>query len=809
LNHYCLCSFLFGVAIICKSHQSTRLRSHGVNLRMAPVSDSPSRLNSKGAVGKSSASSSTGGPGGDGGNPGWWCPLSSVLEVDVCRTGTLPFDPPVASYLEEALIGLIGGAGDTRPKRDETAWRKVGALDKLLRGIAAAAVCKSLFWITLGVIFQRIQEPVLASLRRELSASWHLLALAMVQQSPKDAKDWVQAAMPYVIAQAIYRLIHDAFESDRKVTTAQANVLIDKLTLIIHFEVTGFQLNLQTVHKARHRIFLRRVWKSPYVNQRELMKGFQRQEKLENNAASNGNRPLAFAQSQSDVASYVSENRPLEEVQLHYIMQGRAALLRQGRSKAYSRSLMSASGSDSALLAGSRSSMGVAFSGSSADMTSWAAAESTCSPPPAELSVDRYEGLADDGAAMLQKHLAALQSFEDDASEDEVDDANGDAENEDVEESPDGGEELSDIDDPSGATQELATPFLGSPKPVMDAWSPIVASPAGGVAGSVAVGLASVESDAAGTDSQIPSPQKRRLHFRSSLVAGKRGSVVKEMSEEAKSKQMRIKQEALLKLIVGCPLPEELCRKELHTGWVSPAVLRLAPDCQENHHLLNKPSTEAFSLKMATRPAKAQSLSTPALRRLQKQDKDRQKQDKDDEDRPRSRAQTAQSVSERSLKDDGSAAGSGALGRTGSHGRPASHNGKARHNDTDGSGFPFYGSGQVTGSPPIDSTVGSGVIRGSANHHKVEGVTFIVGAPKNMSGSHILQRLEEQQKAFRRGTFAEYVKEFDILTGSRKVALEEGRLKDEEAAYLRKMDRLVGGKPKRMIPMSKFKMGRG
>merc|ERR1719261_1017685 len=52
--------------------------------------------------------------------------------------------------------------------------------------------------------------------------------------------------------------------------------------------------------------------------------------------------------------------------------------------------------------------------------------------------------------------------------------------------------------------------------------------------------------------------------------------------------------------------------------------------------------------------------------------------------------------------------------------------------------------------------------------------------PKNLSGKVIFQRLEGQAAAFRKGTFAEHVKEYDMLTGERKMRIDEGRLHKAE-----------------------------
>jgi len=71
--------------------------------------------------------------------------------------------------------------------------------------------------------------------------------------------------------------------------------------------------------------------------------------------------------------------------------------------------------------------------------------------------------------------------------------------------------------------------------------------------------------------------------------------------------------------------------------------------------------------------------------------------------------------------------------------------------------------------------------------------------PQRLEGQVIRSRTDEQVKAFRASSFEVYKQDHDMLTGARVLRLNKKRLQDEEDAYLRKMNDLVGGKPKRML----------
>merc|ERR1719375_1072828 len=129
-----------------------------------------------------------------------------------------------------------------------------------------------------------------------------------------EARDWCLGALPFVFAQAVYRLLCDAFEDDRKHFVSQADKLLDKLCLVMHFEVTGFQATAETVRKARKKLFLSRVLINPQQDLFESEAAKKREIMLETQMSKTKDRPLAFGD---------QDSKPLEETQLEHVMQGR------------------------------------------------------------------------------------------------------------------------------------------------------------------------------------------------------------------------------------------------------------------------------------------------------------------------------------------------------------------------------------------------------------------------------------------------------------------------------------------------------
>eukprot|EP00928_Gymnodinium_smaydae_P016647 TRINITY_DN16279_c0_g1_i1.p1 TRINITY_DN16279_c0_g1~~TRINITY_DN16279_c0_g1_i1.p1 ORF type:complete len:707 (-),score=159.13 TRINITY_DN16279_c0_g1_i1:28-2148(-) len=188
--------------------------------------------------------------------------------------------------------------------------------EALLRGggpIDQVLAC--IFWLTLGVLFGRAPPPILEALRGQLCSQWHLVALATYQMPP-DTKDRILAALPLVFAQASYRMLCDGFDQDRKVLLAQADALVLKIGKLAHFEVTGFQPHVDTLVKARRRLFLEHVVRNPHLDRREVQRGTERLEHLENRTQT---RPaLAFGLNSEDVM-------PLDNTLCEHVLHGRGA----------------------------------------------------------------------------------------------------------------------------------------------------------------------------------------------------------------------------------------------------------------------------------------------------------------------------------------------------------------------------------------------------------------------------------------------------------------------------------------------------
>merc|ERR1719469_48744 len=138
----------------------------------------------------------------------------------------------------------------------------------------------------------------------------------------REHRDWAMDAWPCAFAQAIYRILCDAFKEDRDNLIAQGVPLLDKLMTIAFFEATGFQMDNQTVHKVRRALFLRRVVKNPEQDQFEFLKGAERQQTLERQSQAVGHKPLAFASCPQDGVA-------MDEGQLHDVWDNRTRGMHQ------------------------------------------------------------------------------------------------------------------------------------------------------------------------------------------------------------------------------------------------------------------------------------------------------------------------------------------------------------------------------------------------------------------------------------------------------------------------------------------------
>eukprot|EP00747_Dinoflagellata_sp_TGD_P045572 gnl/TRDRNA2_/TRDRNA2_143906_c2_seq1.p1 gnl/TRDRNA2_/TRDRNA2_143906_c2~~gnl/TRDRNA2_/TRDRNA2_143906_c2_seq1.p1 ORF type:complete len:193 (-),score=36.98 gnl/TRDRNA2_/TRDRNA2_143906_c2_seq1:130-654(-) len=86
--------------------------------------------------------------------------------------------------------------------------------------------------------------------------------------------------------------------------------------------------------------------------------------------------------------------------------------------------------------------------------------------------------------------------------------------------------------------------------------------------------------------------------------------------------------------------------------------------------------------------------------------------------------------------------------------------------------------------------------------------TIHLGGAINMPDKLIWKRLDSQKTAFMANTFAEYVKDYDIETGAKKIRINGRRLKDDEALYVKRMNMLVGGPAIRLNPFERTRFSR-
>mmetsp|Transcript_2697 Transcript_2697/g.6886 ORF Transcript_2697/g.6886 Transcript_2697/m.6886 type:complete len:746 (-) Transcript_2697:49-2286(-) len=692
--------------------------------------------------------------------PSWVNGIKSVLDVALQEPDfDPPVNPPVASYLEEVTLGMIGGAGDptaqvasavrragTRP----TAVNRMQALLAVVAGEAACSACRAIFWLTLGGIFGHVPEKALSGFRAELGKSWYALTLQTMAetQNDRELQDAVFFAFPYVFAQAVYRLFVDGFVEDRKHFVMEGDKLLLKASMVAHFEVTGFQVTSETVRRARQRLFLRRVVQSPHADQRELMKGRKRQEILESHSAGAGEQPLEFGKF----------GNAFDETQLDHVMH-ESEQNRRKEQKALS------DGKPAWLL----------------DTT----------PVPAELSVERYAQLASTGAELLDRHMNELkvcmgQECEEEHAQEEECTASPFS-------SPPGSEppspQLSPPGSPmarsrGGATWSTAASLLSPTSPGLEPESPT---------GSACGMEGPPDGSSSPTDSASPT-RSRRLWRRGLIVA--KVTMAKEDSRARKKREdqaKKMRREMLAQKISSEALPKELLERSLNTTWVSPPMMSNA--CSQDRLVLHKTSTDSFHLRMAVNSLQPRPLSTPVSRSTGK---------------PRPRRHHGHDSSLGGGASSSQGGGNGAAGgdssvRVGSamaraEGlNPSASAPSVLPRVSSQSGKTGAAKGEAmppSASAPLPRVVAALSGKPVAN---IKGEVIGLEPPPRLSGKVVSQRLEGHIKMFQKQSFAIYMKEHDILTGFKKNISDPRRLRDEEDAYVKKMVGLVGSEPKRRI----------
>jgi len=347
----------------------------------------------------------------------------SVFELNIPSKNAIPYKVPVRLYLEEVLIGVYGycatgagqgassssraGSNDCSPARSspdahqEPAKTRVSRerferLKAAVEDEAAVPVAQALFWLSIGLIFNRVQSGAMNELRSQLANAWHLMGLAVQTQVPTNQqhRDELLSAMTVVMVQTVYRLMVDAFGSvDKNMFVQQPAKVIEKVTNIMNFEVLGFQPSAKTNLNARRRIFRKFVLDFPFINQREREKNKARTKMLEGDSTRNSD--LKFGQ--------LDGGNVMDDLQLEHVMLGRKQ--EQQRKKSVSpRSPVL----DSTQFPGMGDEEDYGLPLASRQLAEHMARLQN------ELNVDRYSEFGPNGLEMFKSHLLAIDPDRDD-----------------------------------------------------------------------------------------------------------------------------------------------------------------------------------------------------------------------------------------------------------------------------------------------------------------------------------------------------------------------------------------------------------
>jgi len=387
------------------------------------------------------------------------------------------------------------------------------------------------------------------------------------------------------------------------------------------------------------------------------------------------------------------------------------------------------------------------------------------------LGVDRlrcYDALTEEGAEMHQEQLRELAEILGDSGE----------------------EDCSDEDDAST----------------------IGGTPAAAKLGEISFGTRKTLS---GTRQGWASQDKEDVFTSSEKASGRRGTVKRgtrvRLSKSMHSKlsinseSIEIQSKAAKDMVlarVNAPLPQELCQRKVSTSWVSPALTRICGD-DGDRNVMRKSSSEARELGMQIPSSSSRPASAPRISKGWTQ------------------SGRSTGLSQRPLSQQGSRChGLAQSGRSAdSTQRPSSQQGPRRSisiaKDETTSTMASVGSTSrtVTGNLTIPDASHSSTAAShrkpniarvpSAGHGHDRTAETITLEVKPISMKTTMQRLEQMSQQFRKQAFGEYMKEYDIFTGDKKTRLNGKRLKDEEEAYVREMNKIVGGRGLRVDPFSK------
>jgi len=464
-----------------------------------------------------------------------------LMEVSVCSTATTNFSR----------------AADAR--RLESYWQR---LRDILVMDCASDVCKILFWISIGVIFDRVDAGALNALRSQLAQSWHSVSLQVTQvcehePDPEEHRDWLFGALPVVLGQALYRLTVDLFEGDRSQLVAFAEPFLDKIMAVCYFESSGFRTSVETGRRARRKLLRSHVIQSPHVNQRDL-------EKTQHHKVQKDSQKKALPKGALMFGDRLAI--PMEDRQIEMVMQQRV--------------------------------------------------ESNF--PPTELNVDRYADFSEQGEALLDRHLETLRHKEthirytdmEDVDEDwgpsmsrgsasDVNDGGADSGYESPSQSESWahsgrGESRVEFERPRSTPSGVAFVPSGAPPQIL------LTVPKPGK--SVLAG-----SGSPGAHSRPTSSWKPAVSTITMITRIRKTVKVAEDQKNDEAKRLKDRESKLRESIVSEPLPDYLCERELMTSWVSPQMHRLVGDAGSRAQVLRKTAIDMQRVKMAEKsePPKA------------------------------------------------------------------------------------------------------------------------------------------------------------------------------------------------------------
>eukprot|EP00437_Effrenium_voratum_P014950 CAMPEP_0181446432 /NCGR_PEP_ID=MMETSP1110-20121109/26102_1 /TAXON_ID=174948 /ORGANISM="Symbiodinium sp., Strain CCMP421" /LENGTH=660 /DNA_ID=CAMNT_0023570511 /DNA_START=24 /DNA_END=2006 /DNA_ORIENTATION=+ len=505
-----------------------------------------------------------------------WTGVSSVWEFQAAMiSGSLEGEKDSVSrelppYLDEATLCLRGGPGDTKRKLEAAATSPCSILAsdletrvELLRRVVQRDSCvmsaTSLFWLVLSGIFQCVPDQVTTASRTALGRSWHTLQLEVgpLLNHDQRARQWVTSCLPFLFAQAVFRMVFDGFPEDRNSILNHSDNFMNQIVLVIQFEMLGFQINLDTAKKLRRSLFLQRVLQHPHVNQVDYLRGQQRQAELESQNLHT--RPLKFG--------HLDAPRP-DEIQLEHVLQGRA-----DEKSGKMNWMAAASGTPKR--------------------------EKELVPP--DLSVDRYLQLSTQGMAMLDNHISGMARIGNE--EEEVEEFENPAAELDIDLIESSVVESPSLSRGASSMNLLLDEDFGDESPT---------SPMSPMSPTSPVSPVSASSRVRGEDSEMVgmfSEGKKAVRVRRARMAGHLTTMQKKANEkrEEEAKLKRQRQERLEQKLKTELLPEAMRSTQLSTTWVSPGMKSLYTDAHDRD-VMRMSRSSAFSLKMA--PANPQMMGS-------------------------------------------------------------------------------------------------------------------------------------------------------------------------------------------------------